>query len=74
MTVPSLILNYYGKLTIVKDGFPIVWYWKQVGLFLSWEKKDSISYVVDYLTSFSFEKLCVTQSMEKIFSETQWLL
>lgn len=42
-----------------------------VGSFLSWEKRDFISYVVDYLIFFTFEKLCVTQFMEKIFRETQ---
>lgn len=37
--------------------------------FLSWEKRDAIRYVVDYLVFFPFKKLCVTQFMEKIFSE-----
>lgn len=32
-----------------------------VGSFVSWEKRDSISYVVDYLIFFPFEKVCVVQ-------------
>lgn len=70
--------------------FHILWYRKQlsyrnqiistaltnisVGSFLSWERRDSLSYVVDYLMFFPFKELHVTQFMGKIFSETQWLL
>lgn len=69
--------RWHYHFIIVKDGFPIVWYWKQfsysnqmisstitnisLASLLSWEKREYISYVIDYLYFSSFKKWCVTQ-------------